>query len=210
MKELKMEAVRMASHPSGMVNALNIAMEENVVRAQAGDREAFRPIYDRYARPLLQFIFDMVGQRDMAEDLLQETFVRAYRHLDHLREPARISTWLFGIARNVCLESLRGRGKDRKKVDLDEEEAMELPDGAPLPEGILLNQELNSLIQHSLNQLDADKKQVFILKVFQGCSYEEIIQATGFTLPKVKTDLHRARTEMRDRLRPYLEVNRGL
>ncbi len=205
-----MEAVRMASHPVGMVKTLNNTMEEYVARARAGDREAFRPIYERYARPLFQFIFDMLGQRDLAEDLLQETFVRAYRHLEQLREPARLPTWLFGIARNVCLESLRGRERDRKKVDLDDEEALELPDGAPLPEGALLNLELNRLVQRSLNTLEKDKKQVFILKVLYGHSYEEIMQITGFSLPKVKTDLHRARSEMRKQLRPYLEVDHEL
>jgi RNA polymerase sigma-70 factor, ECF subfamily len=205
-----MEAVRVASHSLRCSGALENPMDELVVRAREGDRDAFRPIYDRFARPLLQFIFDMTGQRDHAEDLLQETFIRAFRHLGDLREPARFSTWLFGIARNVCLESWRSRERDRRKVDLDEEEALELPDAAPLPEGTLLNRELNSIIRQSMNALEVDKRQVFLLKVFYGHSYEEIMEITGFSLPKVKTDLHRARAEMRTRLRPYLEVSHEL
>lgn len=205
-----MEAVKVAIHPVAYAGVLDNPMDKMIARARSGDRDAFRPIYDRFARPLLQFIFDMTGQRDHAEDLLQETFLRAFRHLGDLRDPTRFSTWLFGIARNVCLESWRIRDRDRRKVDLDDEETLELHDAAPLPEGALLNRELNSFIQQSLVELESDKRQVFILKVFFGHSYEEIVEITGFSLPKVKTDLHRARAEMRNRLRPYLEVNHEL
>ena len=79
-------------------------------------------------------------------------------------------------------------------------------DRGPVPVKQLLNKELNEVIQNSLALLDEDKRLVFTLKVFQQCSYEEIAEITGFSIPKLKTDLHRARTEMRRRVGQYVRV----
>ena len=76
-----------------------------VTRAKAGDEEAFHLIFNRYGRPVLSFIHNHVQNRELAEELAQETFVRAYRNLPALREELRLSTWLFGIARNVVREA---------------------------------------------------------------------------------------------------------
>jgi RNA polymerase sigma-70 factor (ECF subfamily) len=181
-----------------------------VVRAREGEQEAFRLIYQRFVRPIVHFAYDMVGQREQAEDLAQETFIRAFRNLKSLREEAKLSTWLFGIARNVCLESLRSKPMQSKKVDLDDDQVMELKDEKILPDERLLNRELSAVIQKALAALDVDKRQVFVLKFFHEHSYDEIATITGFSIPKVKTDLHRARSEMRRQIRPYLEVDYAL
>ncbi len=81
-----------------------------------------------------------------------------------------------------------------------------MSDRGPVPVKQLLNKELNEVIQNSLALLDEDKRLVFTLKVFQQCSYEEIAEITGFSIPKLKTDLHRARTEMRRRVGSYVRV----
>jgi RNA polymerase sigma-70 factor (ECF subfamily) len=83
---------------------------------------------------------------------------------------------------------------------------MDLSDNKPVPVEGLLNKELNALIRRSLAALDEDKRLVFTLKVLHQCSYEEIAAITGFSLAKLKTDLHRARAEMRKRIRPYAGV----
>lgn len=178
--------------------------EELIARARRGDDEAFQSIFNRYSRPVLSFIYDMVSERDVAEELAQETFVRAYRNLGALHDPEKLSTWLFGIARNVALEALRARRRDRQKVEMDDPAVLGLSDQEPLPEGQLLNKEFNEVIRAALQGLDDDKRTVFTLKVFQQRSYEEIAAITGFSIPKLKTDLHRARREMRRRIRPYL------
>lgn len=180
--------------------------EELVARARNGDDEAFRLIFDRYARPIISFVYDMVGRRELAEELTQETFVRAYRNIKGLREETKLSTWLFGIAKNVTRESLRSRVKDDRKVEIDDDRVMELSDGELTPDYQLLNKELNGVIREALGALDDDKRTVFTLKIFQQRSYEEIAEITGSSIPKLKTDLHRARAEMRRRIRPYLGV----
>lgn len=178
--------------------------EELIARARLGEDEAFQSIFDRYSRPILSFIYDMTGKRDVAEDLAQETFVRAYKGLGGLNDAEKLSTWLFGIARNCALEHLRARRRDTNKVEIDDPQVLNLSNTEPLPEGELLNKEFNQVIRRALEAMDEDKRTVFTLKVFHQRSYEEIADITGFSIPKLKTDLHRARREMRRRIRPYL------
>jgi RNA polymerase sigma-70 factor (ECF subfamily) len=178
--------------------------EELIARARLGEDAAFQSIFDRYSRPILSFIYDMTGKRDVAEELAQETFVRAYKGLGGLHDAEKLSTWLFGIARNCALEHFRAHRRDVNKVEMDDPSVLNLSNSEPLPEGQLLNKEFNQVIQTALAALDEDKRTVFTLKVFQQRSYEEIADITGFSIPKLKTDLHRARREMRRRIRPYL------
>ena len=189
-----------AQHAGALMNST----EELVTRVRAGDEEAFRLIFDRYSRPVLSFIYDMVGDRALAEDLAQETFVRAYRGLGGLREETKLSTWLFAIAKNCAREQLRSRRRNEGNVEIDAEPAFELRDEGRSPSGTLLDKELSGVIQRALMKLDEDKRTVFTLKVLQQRSYEEIAEITGYSVGKLKTDLHRARAEMRKRIGPYL------
>ena len=178
-----------------------------IARARSGDQEAFHVIFNRYGRPVLSFINNLVHNRDLAEDLAQETFVRAHKNLGGLRDEVKISTWLFGIARNVVRESVRQARRNDKKVGLDEPESLRIESKGVLPEGAMLDRELTDTIQNALLELDEDKRLVFSLKIFHEKSYEEISEITGFTIAKLKTDLHRARIEMRKRLTPYLTAH---
>lgn len=170
------------------------------------DAEAFRLIFERYSRPVISFIFDMVNDRALAEELTQETFVRAFRGMRAMRRETKLSTWLFGIARNVARESLRARVRAGRHLDLDDRTVLDLSDSKPVPVDGLLNKELNDVIRRSLAALDEDKRLVFTLRVLHQCSYEEIAEITGFSLAKLKSDLHRARAEMRRRLKLIYEV----
>ena len=184
------------------------AGEESVARALGGDEKAFGLIFERYADPIFGFIYRMVGRYDLAEELTQETFVRGYRKLQtlRLRPDAKLSTWLFSVAKNVARESLRAKSRESRKVGLSDSLVEELSDDAAPPDVLLLNQELNRVIQDALQSLDEDKRMVFTLRVIQQLSYKEIAEITGFSVPKLKTDLFRARAEMRRLIRPYLEM----
>ena len=209
MKRLAMETTIQAGTGARMPGTLMNTASDLIARTrQTGDTESFQLIFERYSRPVISFIYDMVGDRELAEELMQETFVRAYKNLGSLRADARLSTWLFGIAKNVARESLRGRKVSAtRKVELDDEAVRELRDTELPPDDSLINKELNRVIRDALARLDEDKRLVFSLKIFQQQSYEEIASITGFSIPKLKTDLHRARAEMRKLIRPYLEVN---
>jgi RNA polymerase sigma-70 factor (ECF subfamily) len=199
-----MEAISLVGQLNGRAGFLMNSSEELISRARSGDDEAFRLIFGRYGRPIISFIYDMVGRRDLAEELTQETFVRAYKNLKALRDDTKLSTWLFGIAKNVARESLRYKHRETDRIGFDDDRVLELSDGKQPPDRELLDKELNGVIQDALGALDEDKRLVFTLKIFQQRSYEEIAEITGFSIPKLKTDLHRARTEMRRRIRPYL------
>jgi len=175
-----------------------------IARAKSGDEDAFHLIFNRYGRPILSFINNLVQNRDLAEDLAQETFVRAYRNLGGLREEARFATWLFGIARNVVYEASRQARRDELKVGLDELESLRLESKGVLPERAMRDRELNEAIGQALASLDDDKRTVFSLKIFHEKSYEEISEITGYSIGKLKTDLHRARLEMRKRITVHL------
>ena len=191
---------------SAFAGTLMNSSADLVTRVCQGDAEAFRLIFERYSRPVIGFIYDMVNDRGLAEELTQETFVRAYRAIHTMRTETKLSTWLFGIARNVARESLRARARANSHVDLADKSVMDLSDNKPAPVDGLLNKELNELIRRSLAALDEDNRMVFTLKVLHQCSYEEIAAITGFSLAKLKTDLHRARAEMRKRISPYAGV----
>jgi RNA polymerase sigma-70 factor, ECF subfamily len=201
-----MDVYRLVSQQDGRAGMLMNSSQELIARVRSGDEEAFRLIFDRYIRPVISFIYDMIGQRDLAEELAQETFVRAYKGITSLKDDTKLSTWLFGIAKNVARESLRSRIRDNNKVEIENDSVMELSDKEVLPDGRLLGKELNRVIHDALSMLDEDRREVFTLKVFHQRSYEEIAEITGFSIPKLKTDLHRARAEMRRRIQPYLGV----
>jgi len=205
MKRLSHE-LTLEGQPGAFAASLMNSSADLVARACRGEQEAFRLIFERYSRPVISFIYDLVSDRGLAEELTQETFVRAFRNLGTLRQDTKFSTWLFGIAKNVARESLRARMRASRQVDLEDKSVLDLSDRSPVPVHQLLNKELNELIQRSLALLDDDKRLVFTLKVFQQCSYEEIADITGFSISKLKSDLHRARSEMRRRISPYVRL----
>jgi RNA polymerase sigma-70 factor (ECF subfamily) len=206
MKRLALDELNLEGQPGAFAGTLMNSSRDLVNRVCQGDQEAFRLIFERYSRPVIGFIYDMVSNRELAEELAQETFVRAFRGIQGMNRETKLSTWLFGIARNVARESLRARVRANRQIDLEDESVMDLSDNKPVPVDRLLSKELNELIRRALEALDEDKRLVFTLKVFHQCSYEEIAEITGFSIAKLKTDLHRARAEMRRRIRPYAGV----
>jgi RNA polymerase sigma-70 factor, ECF subfamily len=193
---------RRSSHTGALMNS----SEDLIARARAGEHEAFRLLFVRYAKPILSFVYEMISDRDLAEEVTQETFVRAFKNLDQVRDDTKAATWLFGISKNVAREALRS--KQRERVNRNQEDVAELCDNVaqPSPSETLLSKELNRAIRRALSLLDEDHRLVFVLKVFHQCRYEEIAEITGFSIAKVKTDLHRARLELRKRIRPFLET----
>ena len=206
MKRLTVDELTLEGQPGAFAGTLMNSSADLVTRVCAGDAEAFRLIFERYSRPVISFIFDMVNDRSLAEELTQETFVRAYRSIRTMRRETKLSTWLFGIARNVARESLRARIRATRHVDLMDRSVMDLRDDQAAPVEGVLSKELNDVIRRSLSALDEDKRLVFTLKILHQCSYEEIAEITGFSLAKLKTDLHRARAEMRRRVGAYAGV----
>ena len=181
--------------------------DELIRRAQAGDDAAFGAIFELYSRFVYKFIYAMLGERGGAvEELTQETFLAAYKNIRSLRGEAGLRTWLCAIAKNLVYKFLRSRGKEGLNSGGEAALLRVADDKNVLPDRKFLSKELNNVIRAALARLDEDKRLVFVLKELQHLSYKEISEITGASVPKLKTDLHRAKIEMRRALRPYLEA----
>lgn len=179
-----------------------------IAKAQSGDKEAFGLIFEYHHRFIYKFIYAMLGKHELAEELTQETFLGAYRGINALRGEAALKTWLCGIAKNLVYKSYRSNVKENGKTD-DELESLNLFDGKNLlPDEEFLNKELNQVIAVALGKLHEDRRLIFVLKEMQNLSYKEISEITGSAIPKLKTDLFRAKIEMRTMLRPYMETRK--
>lgn len=179
---------------------------ELIRRARAGDDAAFGRIFELHARFVYKFIYAMLGESGAAEELTQETFLAAYKSISNLRGEAKLRTWLCAIAKNLVYKFLRSRHKEGQTGSA-EIETLNLADDKNIrPDRDFLSKELNHAIRSALGELDADKRLVFTLKELQHLSYREISEITGCAVPKLKTDLRRAKIKMRRLLRPYLEA----
>jgi RNA polymerase sigma-70 factor, ECF subfamily len=182
--------------------------DQLIVKAKSGDRQAFGQIFEDHHRFIYKFIYAMLGNHESAEELTQETFLGAFKGISSLRGEATLKTWLCSIAKNHVYRSFRTKQKEGGKSD-DEFETLNLSDDKnPQPDARFLNKELNQVIEIALGKLNEDRRMIFILKEMQQLSYNEISEITGSAIPKLKTDLFRAKNEMRTMLTPYLEAKR--
>lgn len=177
--------------------------EEVLLRARAGDAEAFRVIFDREAPGVRRFLGDLLRDDAAADEGTQETFVRAHQRLGTLEQAGKLQGWLFGIARMVFFEQVRRKRRDGPPVDPAEEPAQ--VDRAASPEAVLLSAESNRLLDDALQELDEERRAALLMRIDHGLGYGEIAAAMGWTLQKVKNEIHRARLQLRRSLAGYLE-----
>lgn len=177
--------------------------------ANEGREAAFRELIRRYERPVFSLIYRMVRDRETAEDLAQETFVKVLNHIDRYRPEFKFSSWLFKIANNVTIDHLRKRQLDTVSIDgsphaatAAEAEATSLNLAArgetPLDE--MEAKELGSAIERAIAGLRPEYRACIMLRHVEGRSYEEIAATLDLPLGTVKTYIHRARHELRESL----------
>ncbi len=171
-----------------------------VARALRKDEAALSALYAAHAPAVLRFLADLLGDRTAAADATQETFVRAFNRLSTLRDPDRIAPWLFGIARNVSLEHRKARRRRGRVLVQDDADApAEAADGRT-PEAALMGRQAASVVEAALGRLSEDRQAMLLLRLDHGLAYEEIAGLMGFTLAKVKVEIHRARQVLRAEL----------
>ncbi len=183
-----------------------------VQRAQANDRAAFNEIVLRYKSKVYNYIFRMVHNALDAEDLTQETFLRAYLSIRSFQSRASLNTWLFRIATNLCIDYSRKNKKTQamtvslsmESEDDSEEAQRDIPDVAFDPQRLLLNKELGLLLNKALSELPEKLRTVVLLYDIEGLPYEEIASVVGCPLGTVKSRLFNARSSLREKLAPYL------
>jgi RNA polymerase sigma-70 factor (ECF subfamily) len=180
-----------------------------VKKAKKGDIAAYQKIYDQFARKVLNFIYRMVNSVEEAEDLTQETFVTVYQKLESLKDNTKFEPWLFRIARNFVYQKYRSRAPATLSVDALDEEGQpitQLADARKNPDESFQARELENVVQDVIDDLPEKYREVFVLAAIQHLSYQEIADIVGRSLPSVKTDIHRARLEVRRKVKDYLKV----
>ena len=181
--------------------------DADVVRlAQQGREPAFRELVRRYERPVFSLVYRMVRDRESAEDLAQDTFVKVLNHIDRYSPEFKFSSWLFKIANNVAIDHLRRRRLDTVSIDgapdatsASEVEAstIQLASEQESPLEELASRELGSAIERAIAALRPQYRACIMLRHVEGRSYEEIAATLDLPLGTVKTYIHRARHELR-------------
>lgn len=171
---------------------------EFVALARQGDHRAFAELVRRHQDRVFRFLLRMIGSRDEAAELTQDTFMKAYQPLSGWRPQAQFSTWLFQIARNAALDVLRRRGL-AEFVPI--EDALLVADHAPTPEEQTGSSQRLRLLEHALRQLPADHREVLLLREIEDLSYAEIAVALGVAEGTVKSRIARARAALIDTYR---------
>ncbi len=173
-----------------------------------GDYGCFEQIVGAHERKIYNLALRMLGNPDDAADILQETFMKVYDHLDKFRGDARLSTWIYRIAMNEALMKIR-RDKGRM-VSIDtfhqsegETRALELEDWGQKPLDKLLTRELGDEMEGAVARLPEDYRAVFLLRDVEGLSNAEIAKVLDISVPAVKSRLHRARLFLRGELTKY-------
>lgn len=180
----------------------------DLVALRKRDSAAFRQLVDRYSPRIYNLALKMLGNPDLAEDILQETFVSAYRAIDRFEGRSHVSTWLYRIAHNAVLMHLRkekGQPEVRSledQVDLDRLTSTGQWEEAP--ERRLLQHELHQQMDEALQNLSDALREVFILRDIDGLSTAETAEVLDLSETAVKSRLHRARLALRKQLMPYL------
>jgi len=190
--------------------------EELLEAVKRDDPGAFDAFVDRYGRRLMAFGVRMCGHHEDAEDVFQETLLKAYLGLKDLREPKALRTWLYRVAANAC-RMKRRKEKPSREISLDAfkpagfDEAMtaEIPDWSGLPDDATERAELRTALEKEIAQLPPDYRLVLLLRDVEGLSTQETADALQVRVPAVKMRLHRARMALRGQLEAFQVANAG-
>ncbi len=183
--------------------------QEVVALARRGQDRAYRELLRRYERPIFSLLYRMLRDRELAEDLSQETFVKALNALDSYRPEFKFSSWIFKIANNAAIDHLRRRELDTLSLEGSphaatpeamEATALQIGDRGETPLDIVAAKELGGEIEAAIARLRPEYRQCILLRHVEGHAYEEIAEILDLPLGTVKTYIHRARNELRQML----------
>ncbi|MDQ3674406.1 MAG: sigma-70 family RNA polymerase sigma factor [Gemmatimonadota bacterium] len=187
----------------------DVSDQQVVVFAQQGREDAYRELISRYERPVFSLVFRMVRDRETAEDLAQETFIKVLNNIDRYRPEFKFSSWLFKIANNITIDHLRRRQLDTismegapDAVTAESARATSIAVASSAPSALeqLESRELGGAIEKAIAKLRPEYRACIILRHVEDYSYDEIAEIVKLPLGTVKTYIHRARQELREAL----------
>jgi RNA polymerase sigma-70 factor (ECF subfamily) len=190
------------------------AMDDSAVVGAflGGEERAFTELVERYQTRLLNFIYRTIGDREKAEDLVQEVFIRVYRHLHRFDRSKKFSTWAYTIASNLAKNELRNRSRNPlvlfqtvQKSYQDDDRPVEFEDPTSRPDDMYHQRHLQKIVEETVSKLPEHHRNVFILRELEGKSYEEIAEITDCNLGTVKSRLNRARNSFAEIIAPFVD-----
>lgn len=187
--------------------------EELMLRVQDGEATCFDVLVERYKTRLFNYLLRLVGDRDEAEEVAQEAFVKAYIHAGKYKTIAKFSTWLYTIATNLVRNRMRSRSRapqifslwGKNRYDGDEEKQFDIPDSERTPDEKMNDRELSDVINQAIGRIPEKYRESFVLREINQLSYEEIAAVTGLKLGTVRSRINRARNYFRQIVEPLLE-----
>lgn len=195
--------------PNPVLDLANLPDADVVALAQQGREPAYRELIRRYERPVFSLVYRMVRDRELAEDLTQDTFVKVLTHIEKYRSEFKFSSWLFKIANNVAIDHLRKRQLDTISMDGSphassaaeiQATSFDLADKSESALEEMEARELGSAIEQAIATLRPEYRSCIMLRHVEGRSYEEIAATLDLPLGTVKTFIHRARHQLRELL----------
>jgi RNA polymerase sigma-70 factor, ECF subfamily len=187
--------------------------EDLMVAYQQGEVRAFEVLLTKHRKPIFNFILRFVGDKETAEDVLQETFMRVIRGAETYKRQAKFTTWVYTIARNLCVDMSRRR-KHRKHASLDapigsDDNAGTLLDVVPSAdmssERQTINKQLHAEMQRAIDGLQEDQREVFVLREFMDMPFKEIAEVVGVSENTIKSRMRYALEKLRLELDRYKE-----
>ena len=178
---------------------------ELIKKAAKGDPQAFETLMLRYQTPVYNLCYRLMGNEEDAADMTQETFLKAWKYLEGFHMDSSLSTWLYRLANNCCLDLLRSKKRKPtisivREDEEGEETVLDPVDPAPLPDEMLIRKEEYALLQKALLSLDEQQRAILTLRVVNDMSYEDISQVLQIKEGTVKSRLARARENLRKKV----------
>lgn len=183
----------------------------NKRRREESVREEFDRLYETYHHTLFQYLFYMVRNREVAEELVQEVYIKVLNSFQSFEGKSSEKTWLYSVAKHVGIDWIRSQSRKKRKWEGQQfewsEREFELQDHAPLPEEILVQKDEVQQIYQMLKRCTDDQQQVIILRYIQALSISETADVLGWTESKVKTTQHRAIKALKQHMESYLDYD---
>ena len=185
--------------------------EDVMERCALGSETAFRALVQRYRTRLMNLVCRFINDRDRAEEISQEVFLRVYRNRERYRKSGKFSTWIFTIAVNLTKNEIRSRVRHKGTFSLDavDEESgqgMSFPDLGPGPDEDLNAAEIRSKVAEALEKIPPRYREAVILRDVEGLSYEEVGEILRIPGGTVRSRINRARLMLKERLKPQLNL----
>jgi len=189
------------------MNGMDGSDAAEVARARAGDSEAFRVLVERHSRNIFRLAYRMTGNEHDAEDVVQETFLKAYRRLDQFEERANFGSWLHRIAANCSFDVLRSRQRRDESHPLPDEDLSvvdTLVATDPSPDRVLFGEEVRRKLKGAMGRMSAIERSAFTLRHYEGLSIQEIGEVLGLEANAAKHSIFRAVRKLRQALAPVM------